>query len=210
MLVKTPLIVSDTDPLITFLKIHKLELLEIMYGEVRIPPAVDKELTKNKKFPLEKLQIDNSPFIQVDTDFDASIAARLQKGIHQGESEAIALVLTLNKNANETIAALMVDDKDAKAYAKQEGLIAIGAIGILKEAFEQELLTEDEIMESIVVMKATHRYYSEEDYEVLLDAIRKRKDTLDISSEAEDSPDDIVSNGLEEYRKANNKRTLEK
>lgn len=44
------IVVSDTTPIITLLKIGRLDLLKLMYGSVKIPEAVFTELTQNPVF----------------------------------------------------------------------------------------------------------------------------------------------------------------
>lgn len=51
------IVVSDTTPLISLLKINRLDLLEKLFGEVLIPVAVFDELTVDKRFELEAEQI---------------------------------------------------------------------------------------------------------------------------------------------------------
>lgn len=53
------IIVSDATPIISFLKIGKLEILNKLYGEVLLPEAVYKEVTTNKEFIQEAQQIIN-------------------------------------------------------------------------------------------------------------------------------------------------------
>ena len=46
------IVVSDTGPLIALAKVDQLSLLEKMFGEVHIPPAVHRELlVKYELFP---------------------------------------------------------------------------------------------------------------------------------------------------------------
>lgn len=47
------LIVSDTTPIITLMKMGRLDILKQLYGKVLIPNAVYMELTSNKKFVTE-------------------------------------------------------------------------------------------------------------------------------------------------------------
>lgn len=47
------IVVSDTTPLISLLKINRLELLERLFGDVMIPTAVFDELTVDKRFRTE-------------------------------------------------------------------------------------------------------------------------------------------------------------
>lgn len=47
------IVVSDTTPIISFIKIGKLDILQDMFGQVQIPEAVFKELTSNVMFKKE-------------------------------------------------------------------------------------------------------------------------------------------------------------
>ena len=58
------IVVSDTTPLISLLKINRLELLEKLYGFVYIPRAVFDELTVNTKYQAEADEISNAKFIE--------------------------------------------------------------------------------------------------------------------------------------------------
>ena len=59
------IVASDTTPLISLLKISRLDLLEKLFGEVLIPSAVFKELTTDERFQLEANQIRQEKFIVV-------------------------------------------------------------------------------------------------------------------------------------------------
>ena len=54
------IVVSDTTPLISLLKINRLALLEKLYGSVLIPKAVFNELTANKNYQAEADTISQS------------------------------------------------------------------------------------------------------------------------------------------------------
>ena len=47
------IVVSDTTPLISLLKINRIDLLEKLFGDVLIPQAVFDELTVDERFRLE-------------------------------------------------------------------------------------------------------------------------------------------------------------
>lgn len=59
------IVVSDTTPLISLLKINRLDLLEKLFGEVFIPQAVFNELTADERFQLEAEQIRQKEFISI-------------------------------------------------------------------------------------------------------------------------------------------------
>ncbi len=54
------IVVSDTIPLISLLKINRLELFEKLLGLVLIPRAVFNELTMNERFQIEAIRLGKS------------------------------------------------------------------------------------------------------------------------------------------------------
>ena len=87
------IVISDTTPLISLMKIGQLSLLNKLFGEVLIPSAVFDELVINSKFPDESRQIRECPFIKrVNvTAMDSVKLLRRSTGLDAGESEAIIL-----------------------------------------------------------------------------------------------------------------------
>lgn len=59
------IVVSDTTPLISLLKIDRIDLLEKLFGQVLIPQAVFDELTTDSRFKFEADQIKRGQFIKV-------------------------------------------------------------------------------------------------------------------------------------------------
>ncbi len=58
------IIISDTTPIITLLKINQLDLLQKLFQEIYIPESVYDELTQNLKYISESEIIKNSKFIK--------------------------------------------------------------------------------------------------------------------------------------------------
>ena len=58
------IVVSDTTPIISLLKISRLDLLEKLFGEVLIPNAVYEELTADTRFIEEAKVVKNAPYIK--------------------------------------------------------------------------------------------------------------------------------------------------
>ena len=87
------IVISDTTPLISLMKIGQLNLLNHLFGEVQIPSAVFEELISNPRFPDESRQIRECPFIKKInvTDTNAVNLLRRSTGLDAGESEAIIL-----------------------------------------------------------------------------------------------------------------------
>ena len=84
------LVVSDTTPLISLLKINQIDLLRRLFGEVVIPYAVYEELTVDKRFEEEAECIKNKNFIIIkDVESQESVdILRKVSGLDKGESEA--------------------------------------------------------------------------------------------------------------------------
>ena len=59
------IVISDTTPLISLLKINRIDLLEKLFGDVLIPQSVFGELTIDEHFQLEADQIRQKKFIVV-------------------------------------------------------------------------------------------------------------------------------------------------
>ena len=59
------IIISDTTPIISLIKINRLDLLEKLFGEIIIPEAVFKELTTNTAFENEAEIVKKSSFLKI-------------------------------------------------------------------------------------------------------------------------------------------------
>ena len=87
------IVVSDSTPLISLMKVAKLELLHRLFGEVVIPDAVYSEVTTNEEYKAEADLIKKSSFLKVVSVNDNDRVEFLQRatGLDRGESEAIIL-----------------------------------------------------------------------------------------------------------------------
>ena len=63
------IVISDTTPIVSLIKISRIDLLEKLFGEVCIPEAVFRELTTNTIFESEAKVVQNSPFLKGFGDF---------------------------------------------------------------------------------------------------------------------------------------------
>ena len=87
------IVVADTTPIITLLRLERLELLEKIFGQVIIPNAVYEELTANQKYLAEAKVIGDCSFLKRGEVLDRQAIKILREvvGLDAGESEAIAL-----------------------------------------------------------------------------------------------------------------------
>lgn len=159
------IVVSDTTPLISLMKLGKLELIHSLFGEVQIPNAVYKELVSNIRFPDESRQIRECTFIKrVDVlDVHSVKLLRRSSGLDAGESEAIVLSDSLNA------AILLMDEAKGRQVATQMGIRIMGTIGILLAAYQEKLLSKEEILQCIETLKTTGRHISERLYKQLVE-----------------------------------------
>ena len=161
------IIVADTTPLISLLKIKHFDLLSKLYGEVHIPRAVFNELTENSDFPNEAEIIKTCSFLKIHDEINPEKVNILRRatGLDLGESEAIILA-----DESDT-KVLLMDEAHGRAVAEQMNIPITGVIGVLLAAYKKSFLSEDEIKECIEIMRTSHRFISERLYKFLLSQI---------------------------------------
>jgi predicted nucleic acid-binding protein len=158
------IVVADTTPLISLMKIGHLDLVYHLFGEIQIPNAVFNELVYNTRFPEESRQIRECPFIKrvsID-DIRAVELLRRSSGLDAGESEAIILSDEIKASL------LLMDEVKGRQVAKQMGIQLMGTVGMLMAAYKEQLLSKEEILNCIEILKTTGRHISAALYEQLL------------------------------------------
>ncbi len=127
------IIVSDTSPVRAFAHLQRFDLLERLFGEILIPPAVVSELERptSKLLPLTVIGV--SPF-RVQAATDLATVARFRLKLDPGESEALALARELN-------ATVLIDEAIGRSVAAREGLRTIGTLGTILLAKEQNFIS---------------------------------------------------------------------
>lgn len=158
------IVVSDTTPLISLMKIGQLKLIYQLFGEIQIPEAVFKELVSNKKFSEESRQIQESSFIKKVkvTDVKSVDLLRRSTALDAGESEAIILSDSVKADV------LLMDEVKGRKIAQQMGIPLMGTIGMLIVAYNARLLSKEEIQACINILKNTGRHISDKLYSQLM------------------------------------------
>lgn len=134
-------VISDTTPIISLIKINRIDLLERLFGEVLIPNAVFHELTTNTLYSDEVQIIKASSFMKTISIKNHKSLEILQaiSGLDDGESEAIILADELKSDV------LIIDERKGRKVAQKMGITITGTIGILIQAHNEKMISADEI-----------------------------------------------------------------
>lgn len=125
-------VVSNTTPIISLLKLNRLELLKNIYKQIYIPTAVYKEIEagKAKGYYKDLSEIDWINIIEIQ---DKQVL-KYFLDLDAGEAEAIVLATELNADL------IIIDEKLGRFHAKHADLKVTGTIGILIKAKSEGLI----------------------------------------------------------------------
>ncbi len=125
-------IISNTTPIISLLKVDKLNLLKELYAKIIVPKAVYLEIEDGKEKPYyhDLTQIDWIEIIEIGNPVSRDYFLDLDEG------EAEVLILAKELNADLVI----MDEIIGRRYSKQLGFNLTGTIGILLKAKEKGLI----------------------------------------------------------------------
>ncbi len=128
-------VVVNSTPLIILCGIGHLEILKELYGEITIPLAVYREVTRKEDSAC--MQINNCrSWIHVEEIEDYTEKKMYKAKLHDGEVEV--MILSQKQNADVVI----IDDNAAKKTAKYLGLPVTGTLGILLKAKREGIIGE--------------------------------------------------------------------
>ena len=114
------IVVADTSAISNLMAIGRESILRDLFGQVLIPPAVERELLDWHR--------DLPAFLAVERPGDTEAVSRLSMTLDPGESEAIALAVQLRA------ALLLIDERKGRSTANGLGLKTTGLLGVLLEA----------------------------------------------------------------------------
>lgn len=155
------IVVSDTTPVISLMKAGQLELLRQLFGVVYIPEAVYRELTDNEAFSEEVRMIQECEFLYVQKVGNEKSVTILRNftGLDAGESEAIILADEMHSDV------LLMDEHKGRQVAQKLGITITGTIGMLTQAFDEGMLTKEEVGRCIERLKESGIRISEKLYQ---------------------------------------------
>lgn len=114
-------VVVDSTCLIGLERIARLDILPALFDPVTIPPEVAREFGVAL------------PWLKIEAPADGALITALKMLVDDGEAEAIALARSLGCE-------LILDDRQARAVARNLGLRVVGTIGILIRAKREGII----------------------------------------------------------------------
>lgn len=162
------IVVSDTTPIISLIKINRLDLLEKLFQEVLVPDAVYRELTTNQSFSAEAEEVKKAKFLKVSPVQNKQSIQILQavSGLDDGESEAI--VLAGEKQSD----VLIIDERRGRKVAQQLGITITGTVGILVQANYEGMLSKADAKTCMNFLKQSNIRLSENLIQDALDMMK--------------------------------------
>lgn len=158
------IVVSNNTPLNYLIQIGLADVLHGLYGIVFIPEAVLTEMQQQKTPPTVKTWMANRPVWLTVKRVQAPIP--LPYPLHAGEYETI--LLAKEENADLVI----IDERDGRRAAEQEGLSVIGTLRVLYEAALRGLCDLDD---AYTQLQKTNFHAPPRLYQHFLDLYKKGK-----------------------------------
>ena len=129
------LVITNTTPIITLALIDHLDILQQLYGNILIPPAVRDEVLAGGIRNIGISQFQAANWIKL-TPLQDPRRADLLSDLDRGEAEVIALAQELQADR------VIIDERLARRHARRLGLTLTGTLGILLKARQQKLVPE--------------------------------------------------------------------
>ena len=142
-----PEAISDSSTLIHTARIGRMGILNFFYDLIIITPGVWKEVVeegRGRPGVLEVKEAYNSGWIEIMAPANKSLVQLLERELHKGEAETIALALEQDYDV------VFLDESEARKVAKLYGLRMTGIIGILIRAkFEGKIASLREELDKL-------------------------------------------------------------
>lgn len=122
------MIVSDTSPLSNLAIVEQLPLLQQIYSNIIIPPAVYEELLQLERIRPVIKHLLRTGWLEMRLPTNRVLVETLQRELDEGEAEAIALAIALNADR------LLIDERLGRRVATLYGLKITGLLGLLTAA----------------------------------------------------------------------------
>lgn len=147
-------VIGDSSVLLTFAAIGRVDLLEMVFAVIGVPPAVRSEVTA-KDFFSNRILAEALTHGRVLEPVDlpavlAPLVAHYEARVGRGESEAIAL-------ASHRKQPVLLDDLAARKLAVHEGVTVVGSLGVLAACKEARVILR--VRPLAEAMRETGRFF---------------------------------------------------
>ena len=137
-------LVSDSTPLIALARIDRLDLLELLFGAVFIPPEVSKEILSKGRSKRGRQALQAASWMTTHELSHPKSLELVSAALNQGEREAIALARNLGRD-------LLIDDLAGRHEAERLNVSIVGSAGVLLQAKSEGLIPDvAPILESLL------------------------------------------------------------
>lgn len=127
------IVVSDTSPIRALAHLGHVDLLQALFVEVLIPPAVVAELERPRS-KLPPISVQPFRFIRITPPRNRAAVEALLFTLGPGEAEALILAIEIGAEA------ILIDESAGRAVARQRGLLPVGVLGILLRAKQRSFI----------------------------------------------------------------------
>ena len=145
-------VIVNSTPLIALCHVNQLSVLKQLYGEIIIPKAVYDEISV-KEDSICKRNVDESlDWIHVQEIKNIMAKTMFKSQLHDGEVEV--MILAMEQQADVVV----IDDQNAKKYAKYLELPVTGTLGVLMRAKQEGYLYELKPVQNVTFLNQNYRY----------------------------------------------------
>ncbi len=160
---KNGLVIADSGPIFSLTIVDRLNLLDQLFDDIKIPQAVWNEITfDDSNLIYDKISAYFFNKVQKIKGFN-----ELTFTMDYGESESVILYRELQANF------LLIDDKKARKIAENFGINCIGTLGLLMTAKDKGLV--DELKPIFASFIANKRFYS---INLLNDILKQKNESI--------------------------------
>lgn len=124
-------VVVNTTPLIALSHVEQIHLLKALYGEIIIPEAVYGEVSVKTESACKKAVDSSLDWIKVEKIKNQMAKDMYKTQLHDGEVEVMILAKEMEADV------VIIDDANAKKYAKYLKLPVTGTLGVLLRAKQE-------------------------------------------------------------------------
>jgi len=146
-----PVVVADTGPINYLVLIEAIELLQHLFGRVNISTTVYKELTHARTPEAVRMWMARgAPWLEVKKNPDREADSTVSSILNDGERTTIELAAVIRADL------ILMDDRDAVAFARAQGFAVTGTLGVLDLAARRGLI---DLVQAFSRLKGTTFHY---------------------------------------------------